>query len=504
MRLLRKHRDWLMIVIAVLALPFVFYFVQKPDYGAMRSNGGARMFDRTVTIVELQRNARLGSLAQELGMTDFWQTLSVGEQGNNGYQEFALNLVILQHESATLGIKPTQSQITDLIRNLSAFRGPNGFDPKKYDEFTMNLLGPNGFTEAQLEELARDELCLRRIKELVAAGVSLPESEVKSEFDLLYGRNFASVVRLNTADFAKDVKITDDDLRKYFDTHKDEFKTDEKRKIEFVRFVLTDPQKKLTSKERVDALTKLQDQANDFSQALLEKGADFNKVAAKFHIGVETTGEFMLREPDPKLKDKPKVNAAAFQVSSQDPTSDVIEEEDGYYILHLDGVAPERLLNFDEAKPKIVETLKNQRAREMLANRASQVARDLREAARAKQPLAPVCQKDDVKLDKIDPFAIAQDADATNPNEKPAPTSPDMMSIKNGAAQLQPGDVSDPVPSQNGALIVVLEKREPPDPTKSQQSMVAFNERYLKNKRDMVFFEWLRDRQQAAGLLAKS
>jgi hypothetical protein len=33
MKLLRKHRQWLMIVIAILAIPFVFYFVQKPDYG---------------------------------------------------------------------------------------------------------------------------------------------------------------------------------------------------------------------------------------------------------------------------------------------------------------------------------------------------------------------------------------------------------------------------------------------------------------------------------------
>ena len=29
MKLLRRHRDWLMIVIAILAIPFVFYFVQR-------------------------------------------------------------------------------------------------------------------------------------------------------------------------------------------------------------------------------------------------------------------------------------------------------------------------------------------------------------------------------------------------------------------------------------------------------------------------------------------
>ena len=36
MKLLRRHKDWLMIVIAILAIPFIFYFVRTPDYGAMK------------------------------------------------------------------------------------------------------------------------------------------------------------------------------------------------------------------------------------------------------------------------------------------------------------------------------------------------------------------------------------------------------------------------------------------------------------------------------------
>jgi hypothetical protein len=459
------------------------------------------MFNRMVPIIELQRNARLGGLAQTLGMNDFWQTLSLNEPAESGFQQFALNLEILRHESASLGIAPSQAQITELIRNLSAFRGPNGFDPKKYDEFTTSMLGPNGFTEAQLEELARDELCLKKIKEMLSVGVNSPEAEMKSEFELLYGKNYASVVRFNLADFAKDVKINDDDIKKYFDAHKDEFKTEEKRKIEFVRFALADAQKKATGKERVDALTKLGDRANDFSQALLEKGADLQKVAAKFQVPVETTGEFELRSPDPKLKDKAKANAAAFQLNLQESISDIIEEEDGYYILHLVGTSPTRPLSPEEAKPKIVDALKMQRAREMLSNKASQVVHDLREAATAKQPLTPVCQKQGVKLDKVEPFTIAQDAETPAPTDKPKEESPDLTSLKNASAMIQPGEVSDPLPTANGALVVVLEKRDPPDPAKSQQSLVAFNEKYLKRKRDLAFFEWLRDRQHASGLL---
>ena len=68
MKLLRKHRHWLMIVIAILAIPFVFYFVQRPDYGAMRSDHFARIYDRNVSTLEAQQTVRLFSLAQALGI----------------------------------------------------------------------------------------------------------------------------------------------------------------------------------------------------------------------------------------------------------------------------------------------------------------------------------------------------------------------------------------------------------------------------------------------------
>ena len=51
---------------------------------------------------------------------------------------------------------------------------------KKYDEFTQNALSPFGMTEEQIEEVVSDELALNRIKDLVATGVSLPESETRA------------------------------------------------------------------------------------------------------------------------------------------------------------------------------------------------------------------------------------------------------------------------------------------------------------------------------------
>src|SRR5437879_13917829 len=120
----------------------------------------------------------------------------------------------------------------------------------------------------------------------------------------------------------KDVNVSDEDVQKHYDAHKAELKTDEKRKVEFVSLALTDEEKKLTGKERIEALQKLSDRANDLTQALLEKGADFKAVATKFQLTVDQTGEFTLAAPDPKLNVDPQLDAAAFKLSPQEPNSD--------------------------------------------------------------------------------------------------------------------------------------------------------------------------------------
>src|SRR5689334_11458814 len=116
MKLLRRHKDWLMIVIAILAIPFVFYFVQRPDYGAMRSDHFARIYDRNVSTLEAQQMVRLLGLAQALGMSDFVQTLTAGAgmNQNQGAVQFIINLVVLRHEAARLGVRPSAAEVADV------------------------------------------------------------------------------------------------------------------------------------------------------------------------------------------------------------------------------------------------------------------------------------------------------------------------------------------------------------------------------------------------------
>jgi SurA-like N-terminal domain/PPIC-type PPIASE domain len=500
MKLLRRHRHWLMIVIAILAIPFIFYFVQQPDYGAMRSDQFARIYDRNVSISEAQQMARLFDLAHALGMSDFVENLVPSVQDpNQVYVQFILNVLVLRHEAARLGIRPGSSEVAEVVRALPVFQGESGFDLHKFSDFVQNALAPNGLAEEHIEQLVRDQLCLNQIKQLLGTGVSIPEAEINADYQRAYDKLYVRLIRLRPDDFAKEITISDQDVQKYHETHKAELKSEEKRKVDFVSLALTEDQKKLTGKERVDVLQELSDRATDFTQALLEKDTDFKQVAEKFHVPVRTTGEFTATTPEPQLNVDPQLGAAAFKLSMKEPNSDPIQVTDGFYILHLAGIVEARPLTIEEAKPKVVDAIKRSRVRELMSTRGVEIAQQLRQAIKSGQALEAAAQQAGVKVEKVPPFSVLEEA-TEGQDKAPKEESPQMLTIKNAVAYLNPGELTDFLPAEDSGLIAVLEKREPSADATNSEKKAAFEKRLLNNKQRFVFYEWLRERQQAAGV----
>jgi hypothetical protein len=499
---MRKHHRWLMIVIFILAIPFIFYF-NKTDFSAQRQTDLGRLYDKPVTLVEAQRNARLFQLARQLGMFTFLQDMATGAQTESeAVAEFTWNRLVLHHEAVQLGIKPTNDEIVEFVKTLRPFRGATGFDLAKYTEFTQSVLPSLGFTESHLEELVSDQLMLNRVKDLLGSAVQVAESESMEYYQQSYGKLDVVVVRLNNQDFEKDVQITDEEIAKYYEAQKANLKTEEKRKVEFVTFGLTDEDKKLTGKDRVDALQKLANYANDFGQALLDKGAEFATTAIKFKGTVGATGEFTAKQPDPQFASNPQLTQYSFQLTSELPYSDPIQGPDAFYVIHLLAITEARTLSLEEAKPKIVEALKAEKTRQLVVSKGAEVTRQIREALKAGTPLDKAAEQAGVKLERIPPFSVMEDPSVKPPEppKEPKVDTPDLPVIKNAVVELHPGETTEFVPTEKGGLVAILEKRAPIDPAAFQQAKATFEVRYLQGKRAVVFYEWLRDRRKAAGV----
>src|SRR4051812_35587897 len=122
-KILRKHRNWLMIVIAILALPFCLYFV-KSDTSLIRADTFAMMYGHKISIIEARRDARLYQLAQFLRMPDLTEGLAPAQASDDQkIGAFVVNLNVLRHEADRLGIDPAESEILDAIKKLPALQG---------------------------------------------------------------------------------------------------------------------------------------------------------------------------------------------------------------------------------------------------------------------------------------------------------------------------------------------------------------------------------------------
>ena len=67
-------------------------------------------------------------------------------------------------------------------------------------------------------------------------------------------------------------------------------------------------------------------------------------------------------------------------------------------------------------------------------------------------------------------------------------------------ALLSANEVTEVLPSGTDGLIAILEKREHLVGDTAGEKKAAFEKRILESKERIVVVEWLRDRQQAAGL----
>lgn len=583
-----------MIVIAILAIPFIFYF-NKTDLGASRMTDLGRIYNRTITLTEFSRNARLMNLSRGLGLSLASDLMINNVQNENDFfAEFTWNRLILRHEAEQLGIRTNSTEIADFVKALPRFKGDTGFDGKKFAEFTEEILPSLGLNEAQIEEIVSDQLVLNRVKDLIGAGVQPSESEATEEYQKAYGKMDVAVVRLEEKDFEKEATISDEDISKYYEAHKAELKSDEKRRVEFVSLAMTEDEKKMTGKERVEPLQRLADRANEFSQALLEKDAKFADVADKLKIPVVSTGEFTMAAPDPKLRVNPQLAQYSFRLTKDSPISDPIQGTDGFYVVHLLGVTEAQQLALEDAKTKITDTLRTEKIRDLMSRRGATLAQQLRDGLKAGSSLEKVAQQSGLKLERIPTFSLVEaptpkpetDKDATKaeksteagketkpsdaktketaaanvtadvnsteappkvadaktkkdknknakqensidakaaetsvadvktpdpkkeataeveqPKPKPEDKVPGISAIKNAVFVMNPGDVSDFLPSEKGGLVAVLEKRAPADPAGYATAKAHYDTQFLTQNRARAFMEWLRERRKSAGVV---
>jgi peptidyl-prolyl cis-trans isomerase D len=334
-----------------------------------------------------------------------------------------------------------------------------------------------------------DNLRFQKISALIRGSAPLPEALYRQTYEQQNQLLHCSFIRLNSADFQKDIQVSDQDIENYYKENAAQLQTPEKRKIEFVTFALTDEQKKLGDQEKQSALKALAEQAEAFVQPLGEHPDQFEQVAQEKGLKVQQTGFFETNKPDPSIMTMPEVVQQAQSLTKDQPL-DEVQAKDGFYIIRLLELQPSRPLTLEEAKDRIVTGIKKGKVQQAILTKGQQIRSQIEEAIKGGATFADAAQKAGLKVETAEPFAMMGKPDMKNLV---------FVALRINQVELQPGQISGVLFENEDGLLVHLDSKDPIDENKYQADKktqyAAFNDYFA----GQMFREWLRVATQKAG-----
>ena len=212
---MRKHHKILMIFITVLVCISFSWSWNKTDFAQMGNGTVGKIYDRNISQVGISAQhappppRQPARDARARAGTD-----RSARKPRTKLREFFLEPDgVAPRSGANWGSDQTTTEIANAVKALPAFDGEHGFDLARYTDFADHALAPMGFSEAQIEELAADQIILERVKKILSAGVNVPEAEMRNSYEQAYAKMDVSVVRFRFEDFAQDAQINDDGHR---------------------------------------------------------------------------------------------------------------------------------------------------------------------------------------------------------------------------------------------------------------------------------------------------
>ncbi|MFM8715874.1 MAG: SurA N-terminal domain-containing protein [Spartobacteria bacterium] len=491
-QVLRKNQRVLMLVVAVLTIVAFIFLYNTTQLDELATIKNPTIYGKALTPLAIDRQVKNYQLTLALGQFELLQKLGgTSPDQDRALTEFIWNLLVLQHQSRELGVEPTDDQVASRIKQVPIFQSAGQFDPLKYGQFVSEQLAPRGFTERQLEDVIRDSLRMEAIGKIVEAPAAISEGELQS-----MARAFqpvtAGFVKFERKQEADKIQISPEEVAAIHQQNQAALMTEETREAQCVVFQLP-ADSKLEGKEKVDALQKLANAASELTDSLAQGGASLEQLAQKAGAKIvklaafDRAGKPAQDASAPDAETMADLAPAAFLVPKAGAASDVIQSGDAFYIIEVTAVNPTRPLTLDEARPRIEEQLRAQKAEQIFTADATSAANALRAAVAAGKSFAEAAAAQKLKVEEIKNVVAAAES-----------TSPENQAIAGSTLLLKEGEISNLEAAPWGAFVAQLQSRAPVDQMAFGARETQIRESLLRNKRDLLFMEWLRVGREAA------
>ncbi len=509
MKLLRhQSQTVLVVVLAVIGLGFLFY----GSSGNLLTNSGQPGNGDTGEI-----NGSNISYAELVGaVRDARNSMIINGQGEQLKQaggkaqltQEAWRQLLLLAEADKLHIAPTDEQVADYIRNQPIFQDPKTgqFSPELYQQrlsviqIMLNAPvspepNPMAATESAFEKVVRNNIRLKTVFGALFTTVRGPATDVLPRYEKVAGAAQVSLITFDAKAFADAAQVTDAEIEAAYKSHPENaaLRTKEKRKVDYVLFMLTPEQMKLSDEEKRAAKNALGEKAIQLAMACLPEPsehpgtaptppADFVKEAKKEGLNPVTSDFFTADAPPANVPPSSAFNSTAFNLTKDNTVSKVVDLEDGVAVMHLVEIQPSDLLPLAAVKPFITGELKKEKGMQAEGQAAAKASQDLKAALAKGTDFKTAAAALKLKVETIPPVIPLK---VTGEDER-------QQTIAYVVTTLNPGDVSGPVPAgENQIVLVHLDSRDKPDPAGLVDFEMHFRQSEDQQLRGAVYMDWV-------------
>jgi len=543
---IRKYTGLIIFFVALVVFSLVIGIKDELFLGGMSGKGPLKIDGRIYSDKEFRN---LGSGAFELtsslaragdfGLYQFMMGLTTGAVSqDDAAEKFFVSRILLRQAKEEFGVHPGEQEVSDYIRSLRAFAGPDGnFDEANYRNFIEKGIGRLGMTEADLRELASDALASQKINAIVGSGLGVNRDIVTRNLALENQRVSGSLARIDIDPYQAAIEPTDEDIKAYWENIQDAFVTQPLRKFTYIiatpdmpadedeaeapetlaEAAASDEEKQAAESKKAEAKAKKaaelaelrrqkQNEADamvdDFTYQLEErKGAGFEELAKDNDWEVKTTELFAQDSPpadlDVKLRASSRGGKAAEELFRIEPTTDPVSKlsqpiaigENQWLVARLDGEEKSRPKTFEEAKDEARAQYIAEKATEAMKAAADEAVTKINEALAAGKSFADAAK--DAGINETHDFSKVS-------SDYRPDTAVEPRNLFEATRYVDPGSLAEVVAEADRAFIIHVASREVEKQEDADARIDAQVASASRQNEMISFVSWLAERVEAA------
>ncbi len=418
--LMRKYTGTWMIKIIFGIIIIVFAFWGVGSFKADKNKTVAQVNGQIITIEEFwdEYNKIIEQARKNFGKNfddDMIKAL--------GLKRHAVDKIIEQklliQEAKKLNLKVSEQELTNAIYSLKVFHENGEFSKNMY----KRVLNYQKISPEKFEVVMGESMLIEKLINFITAGIKVSDIEVMEWYQWINTSVNIDFICFDPARY-DDVKPLNEEVKKHFEDNKNSYKT--KPEIE-ARYLYFDPDSYTSNiditqtdiQEYFDANTEkfkepLSDETRNEIRATLKmekansiaydeaervyetsyNNEDFVKIAKQQNLNLITTDFFTDRGPVKGVKNQTGFAAAAFNLPVMQ-ISDIIDLEDGYYIIQVTKKISERIPDFADVKEKVLSDFTKLKKNEKASIDAKELLAELKKGgsmieAEKKYNLTPV------------------------------------------------------------------------------------------------------------------